>query len=137
MTDVTDDMARGGSEAPLHRRKVPVVSAALLLVTAALFLYSFRGSVKTFDAGRCSAWVWRGELMLRLFSAEPITGDAQQVSGWRFVGLGAYRMTHVTGSSYSVVCPLWLLLIAFGVAPAREAIRLMRMRRTERRSAAP
>jgi hypothetical protein len=67
---------------------------------------------------------------------EPITGDPQQSHGWFSLGFGLYRLTHVTGYSYTAACPLWLLLIAFSISPPREAIRFMRLSRIERRRAA-
>jgi hypothetical protein len=117
----------------LRPRRKAIIFSVLLLVTIALFIYSFSGPVKTLDAGRFSALVWEGELTLRLFSAESITGNVQQVQGAYFLGLGFYRLTYVTGYSYSIACPLWLLMIIFGVSLIYEAIRLLRLRRSEQR----
>lgn len=131
--NVADNRESGDS---LRPRVAPIISAALFLVTAALFLYSFSEFSQPFGVAELSVSPWRGELMVRKFSAEPIVGDAQNVDGWGFMGLSFYRMTHVTGYSSSVTCPMWLLMLIFGILPIREGIRLMRVRTLQRRNAA-
>lgn len=135
MNSATDQDSRERVD-HMRPRIVPVVSAALFLATLAFLLYSFTESPQPLGTGRFYVSPWRGELMVRVFSVEPIVGDAQQTDGWGFMGLSFYRMTHVTGYSSSVTCPMWLLMVIFGILPIREGIRLMRVRTLQRRIAA-
>jgi len=109
-----------------QRRRRAVVSAVFLALTLITFAYSFRDSFQTFDRGRFSAWVYHGELTLRLFSVERISGEAQQVNGLVLLGLGGYRMQHVTGYSYTIAIPLLLPAILFAIQPLREGISIRR-----------
>lgn len=116
--------------------KPAVVSLILLVLVLAVWIRSYGFSTLNFRNGRFIAFAHEGQVTLRVVSAEPVSGDAQEIKGWMFFGLAAYKMTHPTGYHYSAGFPLWLLAVLLAIIPARRFRRLALENRAERRRAA-
>jgi hypothetical protein len=116
--------------------KPAAVSLILLVLVLAVWIRSYGFSTLNFQSGRFIAFAHEGQVTLRVVSAEPVGGDAQDIKGWMFLGLGAYKMTYPSGYHYSVAFPLWLLAVVLAIIPARRFRRLALERRAERRRAA-
>ena len=116
--------------------KPAVVSLILLLLVLAVWIRSYGFSTLNFESGRFIAFAHEGQVMLRVVSAAPVTGDAQSIDGWMFLGLGAYKLTYPSGYHYSVAFPLWPLAVLLAVIPTMRFRRLALENRAARRRAA-
>ena len=116
--------------------KPAIVSLMLLVLVLGVWIRSYGFSTLSFQNGRFIAFVREGQVTLRVVSAEPVSGDAQEIKGWMFFGFGAYKMTYPSGYHSSAAFPLWPLAVVLAVIPARRFRRLAIERRAERRRAA-